>query len=98
MAWNIYQQYLVFDAVARFYSPRFMDGDESNVQPHIPGQTIVDARLGGEYKGFTWSFAVQNVFDVKYFEYAVASAFVIGRYNAYPLPGRTFLAKAGVTW
>jgi len=98
IAWNIYQQYLVFDAVARFYSSRFMDGDESNVQPRIPGQTIVDARIGGEYNGFTWSFAVQNVFDVKYFEYAVASAFVIGQYNAYPLPGRTFLAKAGMTW
>ena len=98
VSWDIYQRYLVFDAVARFYSSRFMDGDQGNVQPKISGQTIVDARIGGEYKTFFWSFSVQNVFDVKYFEYAVASAFVIGRYNAYPLPGRTFLAKAGVTW
>ena len=98
VSWDIYQRYLVFDAVARFYSSRFMDGDQGNVQPKIPGQTIVDARIGGEYQKFFWSFSVQNIFDVKYFEYAVASAFVIGRYNAYPLPGRTFLAKAGVTW
>jgi iron complex outermembrane recepter protein len=98
LAWDVYQKYLVFDAVARVFGPRRMDNDAANVQPLIPGKTIVDARIGGEYDKFFWSFAVQNVFDVHYFEYAVASTFTLGNYNAYPLPGRTFLAKAGVTW
>lgn len=98
VAWDIYKKYLVFDATARAFGPRWMDNDSANVQPLIAGKTIVDARIGGEYDKFFWSFAAQNVFDVRYFEYSVASAFELGRYSAYPLPGRTFLLKAGVTW
>ena len=47
---------------------------------------------------------MQNLFDVRYFEYAVSAIdFVtqlpnVGRYSAYPLPGRTFMVKAGVTF
>ena len=95
---DVYRKYLTLDAVARFFGPRRMDNDSANVQPLIPGATLIDLRVGGEIEKFFWSFAVQNVFDVHYFEYAVASAFTLGTYNAYPLPGRTFLVKAGVTW
>ena len=41
---------------------------------------------------------------VHYFEYAVSAIDLItglplfGTYSANPLPGRTFLAKAGMTW
>jgi len=98
VSWDVYQKLLVFDAVARFFGPRRMDNDQANVQPLIPGQAVVDARIGGEYERFFWSFAVQNVFDVQYYEYAIASAFTLGTFNAYPLPGRTFMAKAGVTF
>ena len=47
---------------------------------------------------------MQNVFDVSYFDYAIASPFpfgfqsALGIYNAYPQPGRTFMLKAGLTW
>ena len=71
VSWDIYQRYLVFDAVARFYSSRFMDGDQANVQPKIDGQTIVDARIGGEYQKFFWSFSVQNIFDVQMFTWQI---------------------------
>ena len=98
VGWDVYQKYLVFDAVARVFGPRRMDNDSANVQPLIPGKTLVDMRIGGEYEKFFWSLAVQNVFNVNYFEYAVASTFTLGNYSAYPLPGRTVLAKAGVTW
>ena len=66
--------------------------------------TLVDVRIGGRYDQFFWAFSVQNVFDVHYFEYAISALdFLtglpsVGTYNAYPLPGRTFLAKAGVKW
>ena len=30
--------------------------------------------------------------------YAIASTFTEGRFSAYPLPGRTFLLKAGATF
>jgi iron complex outermembrane receptor protein len=81
-----------------------MDNDSANLQLEIPGQTLVDVRLGGQYEKFFWSIAVQNIFNVHYFEYAVSAISfiaelpVFGTYSAYPLPGRTFLAKAGMTW
>jgi iron complex outermembrane receptor protein len=98
VSWDIYNKYLVFDGVARMFGSRRMDNDSANVQPLIPGKTLVDARIGGEYQKFFWSLSVQNVFNVNYFEYAIASTFTLGNYNAYPLPGRTVLAKAGMTW
>jgi iron complex outermembrane receptor protein len=41
---------------------------------------------------------VNNVFNALYYDYAIASAFTADRFNAYPLPGRTFLVKAGATF
>ncbi len=98
LSWDILGKRLVFDGVARYVGQRRMDNDQANVQPLIPAHTVVDARIGGEFEKLFWSFAVQNVFDVKFFEYAIASAFTFGTYNAYPLPGRTFLARAGMTF
>jgi iron complex outermembrane receptor protein len=97
-SWDIHKKYLVFDGVARMFGFRRMDNDSANTQRLIPGKTLVDARIGGEYDKFIWSLSVQNVFNVNYFEYAVASTFTPGNYSAYPLPGRTVLARAGVTW
>jgi iron complex outermembrane receptor protein len=98
VSWDIYRKYLVLDAVARFFSNRRMDNDQANVQPFIPGKALVDLRIGGEIDKFFWSFSVQNVFNTLYFEYAVASTFAVGTYSAYPLPGRTFLVRAGMTF
>jgi iron complex outermembrane receptor protein len=104
VSWDIYKKYLVFDGVARFFSSKRMDNDSANLQLTIPGHALVDLRIGGEYEKFFWSLAVQNVFDVRYFDYAVSSIDFktllpdFGVYSAYPLPGRTVLAKAGVTW
>jgi iron complex outermembrane receptor protein len=101
VTWDVWYKYLTFDGVVRYVGARRMDNDQTNVQPLIPEHLIVDARLGGEYKNFVWSFSIQNLFDVKYFDYAIASPFPFGAgsqlntYNAYPQPGRTFLARAG---
>ncbi|MBX9777052.1 MAG: TonB-dependent receptor, partial [Xanthobacteraceae bacterium] len=96
VSWDIYRKYLVLDAVARFFSNRRMDNDSANFQPFIPGRAVLDVRIGGEIDKFFWSASVQNVFNTLYFEYAVASAFTLGTYNAYPLPGRTFVVRAGM--
>jgi iron complex outermembrane receptor protein len=98
LSWDIYQKYVVFDGVVRLVGNRRMDNDQPNVQPQIPAYTTVDVRLGGEVKNFFWSFSVQNLFNALYYDYAVASTATIGRYNAYPLAGRTFMAKAGATF
>ena len=102
VSWNIYSTWLVFDAVARFVGPRRMDNDSANLQQLIPGFTLVDVRIGGTYERFFWAFSVQNLFNVHYFEYAISALdFLtglpsVGTYSAYPLPGRTFMAKAGI--
>ncbi len=104
LSWDIWRKYFVLDAVARYVGPRNMDNDQNNLQPRTPAYTTVDLRIGGEIRNFFWSAAMLNVFDVEYFDYAIASPFPqgfqsrLGTYNAYPQPGRSFLLRAGVTW
>jgi iron complex outermembrane receptor protein len=96
VSWDAYEKWVVFDAVVRYVGARRMDNDQTNFQPLIPAHTLVDLRVGGEFDRFFWSLSVQNLFDVRYFDYAVASATTFGTYNAYPMPGRTFLARLGI--
>lgn len=97
-SWDIMKKLAVLDVLARFWSSRRMDNDQSNVQPTIPANATVDVRVGGQYERFFWSVAVQNLFDVNYFDYAIASATTSGYYAAFPQPGRTFIARAGATF
>ena len=97
-SWDIVQKLAVLDVTARFWSSRRMDNDQNNVQPTIPANATVDARIGGEYGWFFWSATVQNLFNVSYFDYAIASATTPGYYTAFPQPGRTFLLRAGATF
>lgn len=102
LSWDIWQKWLVLDTSVRYIGERRLDNDQANVQPMIGDHTLVDVRLGGENERLYWSFAVQNVFDEDYFDYGIASVSVppvpsvIGRYNAYPLAGRTFLGRFGL--
>ena len=41
---------------------------------------------------------VNNVLNALYYDYAIASSFTAGRFSAYPLPGRTYMVKAGATF
>ena len=75
-----------------------MDNDQANTQSVIPANATVDFKLSGQYQRFFWSAGINNLFDVKYYDYAVASTFTPGRFNAYPLPGRNFFVKAGVVF
>jgi iron complex outermembrane receptor protein len=98
VSWNIWQKYLVADATVRYWGTRRMDNDQTNTQGLIPADATVDFKLSGEYDRFFWSLSVNNAFNALYYDYAIASTFTEGRFNAYPLPGRTFLLKAGATF
>jgi iron complex outermembrane receptor protein len=98
VTWNVWQNYLVFDATVRGWSERRMDNDQPNRQPLIPANATIDLKLSGEYGHLFWSVAVNNVLNALYYDYAVASAFTDGRFSAYPLPGRTYMVKAGATF
>lgn len=98
VTWNIWRNYLVFDATIRAWSERFMDNDQANTQRRIPASATVDLKLSGAYDRFFWSAGIINLFDAQYYDYAIASTFTPGRFSAYPLPGRTFMVKAGATF
>jgi iron complex outermembrane recepter protein len=98
VSWNIWQKYLVADVAVRYWSNRRMDNDQPNTQQLIPPSATVDFKLSGAYDRYFWSLSVNNVFNVLYYDYAIASAFTPGAFNAYPLPGRTYMLKAGATF
>ena len=98
VTWNIVGKTLMLDVTARYFGERRMDNDQANSQPLIPAAATVDVKIGGEYDRFFWSFAVQNLFDKDYYDYAIASAFTPGYFTAYPQPGRTALLRAGATF
>ena len=76
---------------ARHVSSQFMENDEGNtLGVKIPAYSVVDLRLDFLQGPLTLTAAVDNLFDERYYNYAVRSQFVPDRYNAYPLPERTF--------
>ncbi len=78
-------------AEARYVSEQWMENDEGNsFERRIPAYTVADFKLQHRMGNFTASFTVANVFDRKYYTYAVRSQFITDRFNAYPLPERTF--------
>jgi iron complex outermembrane receptor protein len=98
LTWNIWQSYLVLDATARFWSERRMDNDQAGTQKMIPASGTIDLKLSGRYERYFWSLSVNNVLNALYYDYAIASTFTDGRFSAYPLPGRTYLLRAGATF
>ena len=80
----------------RYVGERWLDNDSANLQPRIPAHTVVDMRIGGKLQQFFWSVSVLNVFNELYFDYGIASLATIGRYSAYPQPGRTVMVRLGV--
>ena len=98
VTWNVWERFVVLDATVRYWSSRRMDNDPFNTQPVIPANATVDIKLSGEVEHFFWSLAVNNLLDAQYYDYAVASTFTAGRFNAYPLPGRSYMIKAGATF
>jgi iron complex outermembrane receptor protein len=99
VTWNIWQNYLVFDATLRAWSSRVMDNDQANTfYRRVPADATVDMKISGAVDHFFWSFTVNNLLNALYYDYAVASAFIPLKYAAYPLPGRSYLLRAGVTF
>ena len=74
-----------------FVGEQYMENDEGNtLGVQIPAYTVADLKLAHEQGPWRLSAMVNNLFDRKYYNYAVRSAAVItaDRYNAYPLPER----------
>lgn len=75
---------------ANWQSSQFMDNDESNtLGAKIPGFTVVSLKAAQNFDFGRIALSVNNLFNDKYYTYAVRSNFTVDRYAVYPLPGRT---------
>jgi iron complex outermembrane receptor protein len=77
-------------------SEQRMDNDEPNTGRQIPAYYLVDLKLAQSLAWGRIAATVNNLFDEKYYDYAVRSAFTPDRYSVYPLPGRSFGLAAEV--
>jgi iron complex outermembrane receptor protein len=76
-------------------SEQVLDNDEPNTLEHrIPAYAVTDVKLTQVFGWGRLAAAVNNLFDGKYYDYAVRSAFTPDRYSVYPLPGRAFSLAA----
>ena len=89
-SWSLSEQTRL-NAALNYAGSQFMDNDEANsLGIKIPAYTLADLKMVHQTGGFQLTAAVNNLFDRAYFNYAVSSQFTPGKYNAYPLPGRSF--------
>ena len=76
-------------------SEQVLDNDEPNTLEHrIPSYYVADVKLSQRFSWGRLSATVNNIFDERYYTYAVRSAFTPDRYAVYPLPGRTLALTA----
>jgi iron complex outermembrane receptor protein len=90
IAWDIAPRIRLSGALTAV-SDQYMDNDEPNsLGTKIPAYALVDLKLVRELAWGRVAATVNNLFDERYYTYAVRSAFVADRYAVYPLPGRAF--------
>lgn len=78
-----------------YVGSQYMDNDEGNdLGAKIPAYTVSNLRIEHRVDRWNLALAINNLFDEKYYSYAVKSQFTAGRYNAYPLPERNVLVSA----
>ena len=66
-----------------------MESDDENFQhTKIPSYFIANMIITSKLRNFDVNLSINNIFDKKYHNYAVASSNSQGTYNAYPEPGR----------
>ena len=73
-----------------------MESDDENFQDtKIPSYVIGGISFTSKFNKFFTTLSINNIFDKKYHNYAIASSSTQGSYNAYPEPGREILFSLG---
>jgi len=89
VSWSFNQQTRL-NAAWSYVGSQYMENDEANtLGVKIPAYTLTDLKLVHQMGVLQLNASVNNLFDKKYYNYAVSSQFTAGKYSAYPLPGRT---------
>ncbi|MBI5659911.1 MAG: TonB-dependent receptor [Nitrosomonadales bacterium] len=80
---------------AIYVGEQYFDNDQANTfGKKIPSYTTVDMKLSHQEGYWSLAAAVNNLFNEKYFTYAIAGAPASGIYNAYPMQERNFSMSA----
>ncbi|HKJ10412.1 MAG TPA: TonB-dependent receptor, partial [Gammaproteobacteria bacterium] len=84
-------------AGARYVGSKYFDNDQANnFGQQIPAYTLVDLKAGRRWHQWSVTAAVHNLFDRKAYDYGVRSLSTPGKYNAYPLPERSFTLSVDI--
>ncbi len=93
-AWKITENDTL-DANAAYVGKQTFDNDQANTfGANMPAYTTVDMKFSRKAGPWLLAAAVNNLFNKRYFTYAVASTSTSGRYNAYPMKERNFSLDA----
>ena len=80
---------------ANYVGKQHFDNDQANTfSQKMPAYTTVDMKLSHRKGSWLLAAAVNNLFNRKYFTYAIAGAPMSGVYNAYPMQKRNFSLNA----
>ncbi len=74
-----------------------MESDDENFQDtKIPSYVKANISITSKFGKFFSILSINNIFDEKYHNYAVASSSKLGAYSAYPEPGRVVIFSLGM--
>jgi iron complex outermembrane receptor protein len=83
------------NANAVYVGEQHFDNDQANTfGQKMPAYTTVDMKMSHREGAWLFAAAVNNLFNEKYFTYAVASTSTAGKYNAYPMQERNLSLNA----
>lgn len=84
-----------FSVSDKYIGEKRFDNDQENTFEKIPAYNVVDVKATGNFDGWILEAAVYNSFNENAYDYGAKSTFTAGRYNAYPLAGRTATFSVG---
>lgn len=93
-SWKVLAQ-TTLSGNASYVGKQYFDNDQANTfAQKMPAYTTVDMKLAHRAGAWLLAASVNNLFDRQYFTYGVASSAVPGKYNAYPMQGRSVIVNA----
>jgi iron complex outermembrane receptor protein len=92
--WSIWERTRL-NAAANYVGSQLYDGDELNTfGREMPAYWTADLGVFHTIDQWTFGASVKNLFDEKYYTYALAITFPTNTVIAYPAPERNFLVSA----
>jgi iron complex outermembrane recepter protein len=82
-----------FAATYRYVGEQRYDNDQANGFRHMPAYSLVDLKYSHKLADWSWSLAVDNLLDKKYYSYGIRNGAGTS-FNAYPELGRRIMLGA----